>query len=126
MKTERKKIRPDYCRPVSDYLLSGVEDCGGCGYEPQMEESPSAGYDAGMRKKPVVGSGIWRFKKLWEKSQHLYLYERWNPGYPAGRGASMPISCQRQTVPSGFGVWGFDSLGNLHDISEGSAPVCRS
>lgn len=34
---------------VSDYLLSGVEDCGGCGYEPQMEESPSAGYDAGMR-----------------------------------------------------------------------------
>ena len=90
------------------------------------EESPSAGYDAGMRKKPVVGSGIWRFKKLWEKSQHLYLYERWNPGYPAGRGASMPISCQRQTVPSGFGVWGFDSLGNLHDISTGSAPVCRS
>lgn len=67
-----------------------------------------------IRCRDALKSSRWirylEIQKLWEKSQHLYLYERWNPGYPAGRGASMPISCQRQTVPSGFGVWGFDSL----------------
>ena len=30
-------------------MNSAALPAGGCGYEPQMEESPSAGYDAGMR-----------------------------------------------------------------------------
>ncbi len=118
MKTERKKIRPDYYDKFS--CIAGQ-----CPITCCQEWKIAVDADTNRRWKKVLPPdtmpGCAKKASRWiryleiqkncgKKSQHLYLYERWNPGYPAGRGASMPISCQRQTVPSGFGVWGFDSL----------------
>ena len=116
MKTERKKICPDYYDEFSCIADQCPITC--C-----QEWKIAVDADTNRRWKKVLPPDTMPgcaksqsldqvsgdSKKLWEKSQHLYLYERWNPGYPAGRGASMSISCQRQTVPSGFGVWG-DSI----------------
>lgn len=97
MKTERKKIRPDYYDEFS--CIAGQ-----CPITCCQEWKIAVDADTNRRWKKVLPpdtmpgcakASRWirylEIQKLWEKSQHLYLYERWNPGYPAGRGASMPI-----------------------------------
>ena len=121
MKTERKKIRPDYYDEFS--CIAGQ-----CPITCCQEWKIAVDADTNRRWKKVLPPdtmpGCAKSQSLDQVSGDAKNCGKNLSTYTCMKDGIRVI--QRQTVSSGFVVWGFDSLGNLHDISTGSAPVCRS